>query len=240
MNDNNIIKSFFPKDSLNPKVWNEDDSLNSEVRDKLLEIAAEFVEFLSVPIVVEDVIFTGSLANFNWSEFSDVDLHIVADFSQFDEELLELYQELFKVKKTMFNSDHDIKIFEYEVELYVQNEAEAHFSTGVYSVLNDEWIQKPVKEDKKIDVEILKDKINSWMSKIDTVINNSSPENLEESKDYIKNIKEKLKKYRSSGLKKEGEYSYENLVFKYLRRNGYIDKLFKLENDLLDQELSLK
>jgi predicted nucleotidyltransferase len=240
VNDNNIIKSFFPKDSLNPKVWNEDDSLNSEVRDKLLEIAAEFVEFLSVPIVVEDVIFTGSLANFNWSEFSDVDLHIVADFSQFDEELLELYQELFKVKKTMFNSDHDIKIFEYEVELYVQNEAEAHFSTGVYSVLNDEWIQKPVKEDKKIDVEILKDKINSWMSKIDTVINNSSPENLEESKDYIKNIKEKLKKYRSSGLKKEGEYSYENLVFKYLRRNGYIDKLFKLENDLLDQELSLK
>ena len=240
MNDNNIIKSFFSKDSLNPKVWNEDDSLNSEVRDKLLEIAAEFVEFLSVPIVVEDVIFTGSLANFNWSEFSDVDLHIVADFSQFDEELLELYQELFKVKKTMFNSDHDIKIFEYEVELYVQNEAEAHFSTGVYSVLNDEWIQKPVKEDKKIDVEILKDKINSWMSKIDTVINKSSPENLEESKDYIKNIKEKLKKYRSSGLKKEGEYSYENLVFKYLRRNGYIDKLFKLENDLLDQELSLK
>ena len=240
MNDNNIIKSFFSKDSLNPKVWNEDDSLNSEVRDKLLEIAAEFVEFLSAPIVVEDVIFIGSLANFNWSEFSDVDLHIVADFSQFDEELLELYQELFKVKKTMFNSDHDIKIFEYEVELYVQNEAEAHFSTGVYSVLNDEWIQKPVKEDKKIDVEILKDKINSWMSKIDTVINNSSPENLEESKDYIKNIKEKLKKYRSSGLKKEGEYSYENLVFKYLRRNGYIDKLFKLENDLLDQELSLK
>jgi hypothetical protein len=139
----------------------------------------------------------------------------------------------------MFNSDHDIKIFEYEVELYVQNGL-AHFSTGVYSVLNDEWIQKPVKEDKKIDVEILKDKINSWMSKIDTVINNSSPENLEESKDYIKNIKEKLKKYRSSGLKKEGEYSYENLVFKYLRRNGYIDKLFKLENDLLDQELSLK
>lgn len=240
MTDNNIIKSFFSKNNLNPKVWNDDDSLKSDVRDKLLEIAAEFVEFLSVPIVVEDIIFTGSLANFNWSEFSDVDLHVVADFSQFDEDLLELYQELFKVKKTMFNSDHDIKIFGYEVELYVQNESEAHFSTGVYSVLNDEWIQKPQKEDKKIDTEILRDKINNWMSKIDMVINNSSIENVEESKEYIKNIKEKLKKYRSSGLKKEGEYSYENLVFKYLRRNGYIDKLFKLENDLLDQELSLK
>lgn len=240
MTDNKIIKSFFSKDNLNPKIWNDDDSLNDEVRNKLLEISTEFTDFLSVPIVVEDVIFTGSLANFNWSEYSDVDLHIVADFSQFDENLLELYQELFKVKKTIFNSDHDIKIFGYEVELYVQNESEAHFSTGVYSVLNNEWLQKPKKEDKKVDTEILREKINGWMSKIDTVINNSSIENIEESKEYIKKIKEKLKKYRSSGLKKEGEYSYENLVFKYLRRNGYIDKLFNLENDLLDQELSLK
>jgi predicted nucleotidyltransferase len=237
--NNNIIKSFFSKDTLNPKVWNEDDSLNSEVRDKLIEIAAEFINFISVPILVDDIIFTGSLANYNWSEYSDIDLHIVADFSQFDEELLELYQELFKVKKTIFNSDHDIKIFGYEVELYIQNSSESHFSTGVYSVLNDEWIEKPKKEDNKIDTEILKEKINHWMSTIDTVLNNSSLENIEESKEYLKKIKDKIKKYRSSGLKKEGEYSYENLVFKYLRRNGYLDRLFEFEKKLTDRELSL-
>ena len=28
---------------------------------------------------------TGSLANYNWSSFSDVDLHIIVDFSQIDE-----------------------------------------------------------------------------------------------------------------------------------------------------------
>lgn len=239
MTNNNIIKSFFSKDTLNPKVWNEDDSLNSEVRDKLIEIAAEFINFISVPILVDDIIFTGSLANYNWSEYSDIDLHIVADFSQFDEELLELYQELFKVKKTIFNSDHDIKIFGYEVELYIQNSSESHFSTGVYSVLNDEWIEKPKKEDNKIDTEILKEKINHWMSTIDTVLNNSSLENIEESKEYLKKIKDKIKKYRSSGLKKEGEYSYENLVFKYLRRNGYLDRLFEFEKKLTDRELSL-
>lgn len=239
MSNNNIIKSFFSKENLNPKVWETEDKLNPEVRAKLIEISNEFIDFIGVPILVEDIIFTGSLANFNWSEFSDIDLHIVADFSQFDEELLELYQELFKVKKTMFNSDYNIKIFGYDVELYVQNAAESHFSTGVYSVLNDEWIDKPVREDKKIDTEILKGKINQWMSKIDTVINNASEEDIESAKEYVKNLKDKIKKFRSSGLKQGGEYSYENLTFKYLRRNGYLDKLFNFEKQLVDKELSL-
>ena len=239
MENNNIIKSFFSKNSLNPEVWETEDKLNSEVRDKLLEIAAEFIDFISVPIVVEDVIFTGSLANYNWSEYSDIDLHVVCDFSQFNEDLLELYQELFKVKKTIFNSDYNIKIFGYDVELYVQNEAEAHFSTGVYSVLNDEWIDKPRKENEKIDTSILKSKIEQWMGKIDTVINNSKGESVEESKEYVKNLKDKIKKFRSSGLKSGGEYSYENLTFKYLRRNGYLDKLFEFEKSLTDKGLSL-
>ncbi len=239
MSNNNIIKSFFSKENLNSKVWETEDKLNPDVRAKLLEISTQFIDFLGVPILVDDIIFTGSLANYNWSEFSDIDLHVVADFSQFDEDLLELYQELFKVKKTIFNSDYNIKIFGYDVELYVQNAAEAHFSTGVYSVLNDEWIEKPIREDKKIDTEILKGKINQWMSKIDTVINNASAEDVESAKEYVKNLKDKIKKFRSSGLKEGGEYSYENLTFKYLRRNGYLDKLFNFEKQLVDKELSL-
>ena len=239
MENNNIIKSFTTKDKLDSKIWDKDDKLKSEVREKLLEIATEFIDFLGVPVVVEDVIFTGSLANYNWSEFSDIDLHVVADFSQFDEELLELYQELFKVKKTIFNSDHNIKIYGYEVELYVQNKSEAHFSTGVYSVLNDDWQVKPKKENKKIDNEVLKKKVNDWMSMIDTVIKNSSLDNTEESKKYLQKVKDKIKKYRSAGLKEGGEYSYENLAFKYLRRNGYLEKLFDFEKKLTDKELSI-
>lgn len=240
MSDNNIIKSFFSKESLNSQIWDKDDLLNQEVRVKLLEISNEFINFLSVPIVVEDIIFTGSLANYNWSEYSDIDLHIVADFSQFPEDILELYQELFKVKKTIFNTEHNIKIYEYEVELYVQNASEAHFSTGVYSVLYDKWLEKPKKEKNKLDTEILKEKISHWMSIIDTVLKNADESSIEESKDYIKKLKDKIKKYRSSGLKEGGEYSYENLVFKYLRRNGYLDKLFNFEKKIVDKELSLK
>lgn len=239
MKDNNIIQSFFSKDELNPRIWDKEQHLRQEVREKLLQTANEFVDFIGVPLLVEDVIFTGSLANYNWSEYSDIDLHVVCNFIQFSDSELPLYEELFKVKKTIFNTNHDIKIFGYEVELYVQNADEAHFSSGVYSVLYDEWDVKPEKEESKIDTKILKSKIEHWKSQIDTVIENASAQDIDEAKEYIKKFKEKLKKYRSSGLKKGGEYSYENLVFKYLRRSDYLDRLFNLENKLLDKELSL-
>jgi predicted nucleotidyltransferase len=235
----NIIKSFFSKDELNSKIWDENQNLRSEVREKLLQTANEFVDFIGVPLLIEDVIFTGSLANYNWSEYSDIDLHVVCDFIQFSDTELSLYEELFKVKKTIFNTNHDIKIFGYEVELYVQNATEAHFSSGVYSVLYDKWDVKPEKEDSNIDTKILKSKINHWKTQIDTVVDNATEKDIDEAREYIKKFKEKLKKYRSSGLKKEGEYSYENLVFKYLRRSDYLEKLFNLENNLLDKELSL-
>lgn len=239
MKDNNIIQSFFSKDELNSKIWDENQKLRKEVREKLLQTANEFIDFIGVPLLIEDVIFTGSLANYNWSEYSDIDLHVVCDFIQFSDTELSLYEELFKVKKTIFNTNHDIKIFGYEVELYVQNASEAHFSSGVYSVLYDEWDVKPEKEDSNIDTKILKSKINHWKSQIDTVVDNATEKDIDEAREYIKKFKDKLKKYRSSGLKKEGEYSYENLVFKYLRRSDYLEKLFNLENNLLDKELSL-
>jgi predicted nucleotidyltransferase len=234
-----IINSFGTRDELNPKVWDNDDTLNKEVREKLLAVATEFIDFLGVPILVEDIIFTGSLANYNWSKYSDVDLHVVADFTQFSDDLLPLYQELFKVKKTLFNTDHDIKIFGYDVELYVQDSNEAHFSSGVYSVLNDEWDNKPKKENVKIDKNLIRQKSNQWMEIIDTALEAASDVTADDAREIIKKCRNKLKKYRTCGLEKEGEYSDENLVFKVLRRNGYIEKLMNFENDVVDKELSL-
>ena len=239
MKNDEIINSFGTRDELNPKVWDNEDTLNKEVREKLLAVATEFIDFLGVPILVEDIIFTGSLANFNWSKYSDVDLHVVADFTQFSDVLLPLYQELFKVKKTLFNTDHDIKIFGYDVELYVQDSNEAHFSSGIYSVLNDEWDNKPKKENVKIDKNLIRQKSNQWMEIIDTALEAASDVTADDAREILKKCKNKLKKYRTCGLEKEGEYSDENLVFKVLRRNGYIEKLMNFENDVVDKELSL-
>ena len=239
MKNDEIINSFGTRDTLNPKIWDKDDTLNKEVREKLLGVANEFINFLGVPILVEDIIFTGSLSNYNWSKYSDIDLHVVADFTQFSDELLPLYQELFKVKKTLFNTDHDIKIFGYEVELYVQDSNEAHFSSGVYSVLFDEWSNKPKKENIKIDKNLIQEKSKQWMEIIDTALDAASDVTADDAREILKKCKDKLKKYRTCGLEKEGEYSDENLVFKVLRRNGYIEKLMNFENDVVDKDLSM-
>jgi len=233
------LTGFKMQDELNPKIWDKNQKLRPEIRKTLLKIADDYFESLELGSVdIEDVTFTGSLANYNWSQYSDVDLHMLIDYKEIpvDESLV---QDFLKTKSASWNQAHDIKIYGYDVELYVQNSTEVHFSTGVYSVLFDEWIKKPVKEDKKIDTEVLKGKINQWMSKIDTVIKNATDEDIESAKEYIKNLKDKLKKFRSGGLKEGGEYSYENLTFKYLRRNGYLDKLFNFEKQLVDRELSL-
>ena len=52
----------------------------------------------------------------------------------------------------------------------------------------------------------------------------------------MKKLKDKLKDYRQSGLSKDGEFSYENLVFKFLRRSGHIEKLFDIAKEIFGAE----
>jgi hypothetical protein len=234
-----ILSSFHLQDELNPKIWESSDKMSSKVRERLLDIAYEFIEFLGVDVIISDVVMMGSLANYNWSRFSDVDLHLIADFEQFSEKELPLYEELFKLKKTLFNDKHDIKIYGYDVELYVQDDVKA-FSSGEYSVLFDEWKNKPKKDNTEIDTDLIKKKSEQWMSQIDTIIENAKDEPLEVAIKLIDKYKDKIKKYRTAGLEKGGEMSDENLVFKVLRRNGYIQKLFDFKNEFMDKSLSLK
>ena len=231
MSNEKIIKSFNVKKELNPKFWNDNKKLNPEVRERLLEIAEEFIGFLKVPVVVDDILFIGSLTNYGWSDYSDIDLHISLDFNQFPKDNLNLYEELFNVKKVIFNSNHDITIFGYDVELYVEDSNKGSYSNGVYSVLHDKWKIEPKKENVSIDKEVLR--------KIDTIIDNSDVENYEESIELLDKLKDKLGEYRTSGLKNKGEFSYENLVYKYLRRSGHLDKLRNFKNEILDKQLSL-
>jgi predicted nucleotidyltransferase len=253
MDNQSILKSFMVRDKLNPKIWElpnerfmsdpkgQVETMVPKVRERLLDIANQFVEFLDVPVFVDDVIMTGSLANYNWSNYSDVDLHIIVDFTQFPEEQIELFQKLFTLKKILFNTNHDITIKNFEVELYAQDEKEIHTSSGVYSVLYDEWITKPEKINVKVDNTVLMNKVKSWTEKIDEVIEDVKESNdLEKSKEIIDKLKKKLKDYRKEGLSGDGEFSYENLVFKFLRRNGYIEKLFNFEDKLIDKTLSLE
>jgi len=244
-----IINSFYLQDELNPEVWYnpkkdktgnvEDLMLKPEIRERLSKIAELFIDYIDIDIFVHDIILVGSLVGYNWSEFSDFDLHILYDFNDAGDKK-ELYEDLFRLKKTVFNAAHDIYIKGYEVEVYVQDLNEKNESLGVYSIMNNEWVQIPKKEEFTLDKNKVKQKAEQWMDIIDGVLENAEDEELEDAVKLVKKYREKLRKYRTCGLKKEGEFSYENLVFKFLRRNGYIEKLENFKNKIVDKRLSLE
>jgi len=119
--------------------------------------------------------------------------------------------------------------------------SEPHMSTGVYSVLYDEWLTQPKPEKVEIDRDKIETKAQNWMDIIDSTIEDIEGEkDLESSINKLDTVKDKIKKFRSSGLERGGEYSYENLVFKFLRRNNYIQKLFDNKNEIIDKTLSIQ
>lgn len=244
MENNDILKSFEPKDELNPKIWEktgDEYKIRDEVRQKLLETSNIFIDFLGVDVVITDIIMIGSLVNYNWSKYSDIDLHIVVNFNQFPENSKDLYLEFFDLKKVIFNQKHNIKMFGYDVECFVQKEDETTFSSGIYSILFDMWMNEPKKPGfENIDKELIKEKSSQWMRIIDGIIDNIKDEDPDEIKSIVKKYKEKLKNFRNCGLEKDGEMSLENLVFKLLRRNGYIKKLYDIPTDIIDKKLSMK
>lgn len=245
--DNKIINSFKIKDSLCEDIFDKSDDgfkMKKEIREKLLEISDSFIDFTGVDFFIHDLILTGSLANYNWSEYSDVDLHVMVDMSELNDNietnsdvLKDIVKEFFDAKKNNWNQTHDVKIKNFDVELYVQDINEEHVSSGVYSILNDEWVVEPSKKKENIDKDNILKKGEYFAKLIDGVIESS--EDGKDVSDEIKTIKDKLKKFRKSGLESGGEFSYENLTFKLLRRNGYIGKLADLNVAIKDKKLSL-
>ena len=213
--------------------------MHKDVRTRLLMIADDFFETLDIGWVeIDDIILTGSLANYNWSKFSDVDLHILVDFDEVDENE-ELVRSYFNSKKNLWNEKHNITVKGYDVELYVQDTEEPHIASGVYSILWDKWNVKPQKENFTIDSKKVKEKANSIIDNIKYFFELYKTGDYDKLIRSIQNLKQKIKKMRQTGLDREGEYSYENIAFKVLRRMEFLDKLSELETLAYDKSLTL-
>jgi len=242
-NKNSIIQSLKLRDELNPEVWDKTQkgnyTLKSDIQKKLLKVAEIFLDYVDIDIFVQDIVLIGSLTGYNWSDFSDFDLHIMYDFNDAGDNK-DLYKELFYLKKTVFNAKHDIRIKGFEVEVFIQDSNEKEKSVGSYSIMNRKWIRFPEKEKFEVDEKKILEKANQWMDIIDGVLENAEELDLDEALRLVKKYKNKLKKYRTCGLQKGGELSYENLVFKYLRRSGYLSKLENFKNKVANKKLSLE
>lgn len=235
-----VLNSFRIKENLNPELW-DGDKLKSDVKKTLNKIANDFFETLKLPksVKILDILFTGSLANYNWSKYSDIDLHILIDFSKLNGNK-DFVKNSFDSQKNMWNLKHDVTIHDYDVELYVQDIKEKLMATAVYSIVNDEWLEKPERENIKINKKEIKQKAEFFIDKLNTIKKEYDDDNFKKCISDIDKLKEKLKNFRKSGLEKGGEYSIENIVYKTLRRSDFLEIIDTYKAKSYDKLMSIK
>lgn len=215
---------------LNPKLW-EDKKLKRDVREAIIDIVSEFMDNLIIPVEILDVRVVGSNASYNYTEHSDLDVHIISDLELVGSPT-EIVQALYNSERSNFNRTHNIKIKGIDVELYVEDVNSSVTSNGIYSVIDDIWIKEPqmVKERSvKIDKKELRDLVNSVKSVL-----------ADGDSDDIKDCINMLYLMRKDSIAIDGEYGVGNLLFKEIRNRGLLSALKDKYNEMISDELTLE
>lgn len=147
---------------------------------------------------------------------------------QASKEILTAY---FNSEKSKFNSTYDISIKQHPVEIYVEDINSSVLSNGIYSLIQDKWIKKPVKyavpqydlstQLRKFDELITKALLNTSIEDIECLINS-------------------IYMMRKNSLQVDGEYGQGNQLFKELRNRNYLDKLKERLLELKSENLTLE
>lgn len=216
--------------TLNPKFW-QNGKFDQGTRTTLLQIANDFYNDLKLTIPIVDIHLTGSMANYTWSEHSDLDVHVHVDFSLIDENT-DLVRDALLGKKFVWNLRHPVQLQGHDVELYIQDDKSHTVSSGIYSLLNNEWITKPTYDPPEVDMYYVAAKVEDYKKEIeelDKILDDDTEDDSRLIFDRTKVLKKKISSARDIGLQRDGEFSIENLVFKELRNQGYIGALVKLQ-----------
>lgn len=217
-----MLREYETQSTLNPKLW-DSTSLKPGLRVKFTRIAKHFYDFLDINVPIIDIILIGSSANYNWTEHSDIDLHVVIDYQAVNKNL-HLVKNYMMAKKSLWNANYPLTYQGMSVELYAQDvNEELHSTVGEYSIMKDKWIKQPSAKTVTVDDDIINQKAQPIEFQIDA-LQESDPK-LEIK---IQNILMHLRRMRQTGLETEGEYSIENLAYKKLRNGGYLERLKQL------------
>lgn len=234
-----LTETIEKHEELNPKLF-DGKTLKPEVRQKILEIVDEFVDDLTsdeVDFNIEDIILIGSNVSYNYTKDSDLDIHLVANTKSLNcpDNIINA---LYSAYRSLFNRKFDIDFYGIPVEIYVETEDSARVSNGVYSVKDNDWIKEPELTDiPELDQEAFDKLYQEWEAKCKDLIKEIEAGNLEDEADIVTMIEE-IYELRKSGIS-EGEYSIQNLVFKELRNNKYLDDLKEYKDELIAKRLSL-
>ena len=216
-----------------PKFW-EEGKMDPVIRAKLLAVADDFWSSLKLEVPIIDIQLTGSIANFNWNSDSDLDVHIIIDFSQIDGNL-ELVRKALDGQRFMWNARHPVVLRGHDVECYVQHRDEQHVASGLFSILRDKWIIVPSWKEPKFDQKDINEKmrvIKAELKMIKKRAKSIKGDAAQQLYDYLDRLKKKIMNDRKEGLAKGGEFAVENLVFKELRRDGTIEEIIEVLSEL--------
>lgn len=212
-------------------VW-ENGKIKKDVKNKLLDIAYLWMYEADLPDdIIQDIVLTGSHAGYNYTEYSDIDIHIIIEKRKLGCE--NLIDDFIFDKKKIFGEKHEITISDRDVEVYAQDVSEKYpKNEAVYSLLDEKWIVTPTKIKKELSDPKLIKKARFYKNLVKRLIKEGNV------KKMVK-FKEKLRKMRQSGLNREGEFSVENIVYKELRNRDLLKKLDARLNYLIDKRYSM-
>jgi hypothetical protein len=215
-----------PKDNLSASIW-ESGQIKDEVKDHLIQVSHDFMDFMDLDVNIQDLLLVGSMAGYNYSKHSDIDLHIVLDFKDIseDKELLERY---FSLAKSKWNRSRGTVLFGHDVEVYVEDIGDDRIPSATYSLTANKWLNEPSRDNMVIDYEGVSKKVQEKLGEIDELESLHGAGEYEEAFNLAKSLRSKIRNFRQSGLDREGEYSNENLAFKVLRRSGALERLNSL------------
>jgi hypothetical protein len=219
---------FEPHSTLNPLVWHGN-TLDKDVESALINIARDFKKFIDVPFDVVDVRITGGQVSYFYTRHSDLDLHLIADFSSVkcDREAAEL----FDAKRLLYKEKYSITVKGIPVELYVEDLDHPAVSAS-YSIQSRSWITRPKQDLGPFDVDEIQRLSNVWGEIIRHSLMSKNIKTARKTLDL-------LRKFRHLGLKTTGEYSTANLVYKTLRNSDLIRKLQNYIDHEHEQNLSV-
>lgn len=226
---NKLQEAIEVHDTLNPLLWNEDNTLKQDVFEKLSNIAQEFLKFIEIPLNIVDIEIVGSNASYNYNEKSDIDLHIIVN-SEVNYIEPTILRQLYNDRKGAFNRDYELEINGLPVELYIEDVKDGNATNGRFSILKNEWVKFP--EPITYEVPDISKDLNEMLDKCFKTLQSSDAEE-------VRTLINDIYMMRKLGLAEDGEASIGNLVFKELRNMDIMSDLKDHYYELRSEELSL-
>lgn len=128
---------------LSSDIWNSAGNLKKDVRDFIMDTFEKWKKQIKKEFEIKDITLLGSMLTYQYTESSDIDVHIHSDDLS-DREKNDLRTTLPRV---------DLPKTKHRIEYYFpKDRRDIEQSEVAYDLLNDKWLKKPKKSDVSIPV----------------------------------------------------------------------------------------